>query len=87
MAEELKKTKEQATSKQSDNKKRTSDHLNSLTKFVKDIKSELRKVIWPTKSQLINNTVTVLLACLIVGVIIWGFDIGLDSIRKAVIAK
>ena len=26
--------------------------------FFKGVKSELKKVVWPTKSQLINNTIT-----------------------------
>ena len=49
-----------------------------ITRFIKEIRSELKKVIWPSRQQLINNTVTVLLACLIIGVIIWAFDFTLS---------
>ena len=38
------------------------------------MKSELKKVVWPTKSQMINNTVIVLVCVLIVGIFIWVFD-------------
>ena len=48
-------------------------------KFFKEINSELKKVIWPTKAQLINNTITVLMSCLIVGAIIWIADLGLGK--------
>lgn len=43
-------------------------------KFFREIKSELKKVIWPTKNQLINNTITVLATCLVIGLIIWAAD-------------
>ena len=38
------------------------------------MKSELKKVVWPTKSQMVNNTVIVLVCTLIVGICIWVFD-------------
>ncbi len=56
---------------------RTSKLANArkkVVRFFKDIRSELKKVIWPTKKQLINSTVSVLLICLIVGAIIWVSD-------------
>lgn len=45
-----------------------------LGKFFRELKSELKKVVWPTKSQIINNTLIVLLCVLVVGVFIWVFD-------------
>ena len=51
----------------------------NFVRFFKDVRSELKKVIWPNKSQLINNTVTVLACCLIVGMIIWVVDVGLTT--------
>jgi preprotein translocase subunit SecE len=51
----------------------------NFVRFFKDVRSELRKVIWPSKSQLINNTVTVLACCMIIGIIIWVVDVGLTS--------
>ena len=46
--------------------------------FFKGIKSELKKVVWPTKNQLINNTVLVILLIAAFSVIILGFDVILD---------
>lgn len=51
-----------------------------FTGFFIDIIQELKKVVWPTKEQLIKNTVTVLAVCVIMGVIIWFFDWGLSSL-------
>ena len=55
-----------------------------FVKYFKDIKNELKRVIWPTRSQLINNTITVLIMCLIVGVIIWLFDLGFGAIYNLI---
>lgn len=46
--------------------------------FFKGIKSELKKVVWPTKNQLINNTILVILLIAAFSVIILGFDVVLD---------
>ena len=43
-------------------------------KWLKDMKSELKKVVWPTKSQMVNNTLIVLACVLIVGIFICIFD-------------
>ncbi|MDQ2086693.1 preprotein translocase subunit SecE [Herbivorax sp. ANBcel31] len=55
-------------------------------KFFKEVRSELKKVIWPTKTQLMNNTLTVLIMCLIIGAFIWGLDYGLNILRGLVYA-
>lgn len=46
--------------------------------FIKGVKGELKKVVWPTKNQLINNTVLVLLLVLAFAVIILGADMILE---------
>jgi len=43
-------------------------------KFAKEVRSELKKVIWPSRSQLITYTLTVIVVCLLVGAVIWIFD-------------
>ncbi len=50
------------------------DFGKKLTRFFKDIKAELKKVIWPTKEQLIKNTISVLAICFLIGVVIWVSD-------------
>lgn len=46
--------------------------------FFKGVKAELKKVVWPTKKQLINNTVMVLFLVVALSVIILGFDMILE---------
>lgn len=45
-----------------------------VSKWCKEMKSELKKVQWPTRQQTINNTLVVLACVAIVGVFIWVFD-------------
>jgi len=42
--------------------------------FFKDFKAELKKVIWPTPKQLVNNTVAVITIVLITAVIVFALD-------------
>ncbi len=42
--------------------------------FFKSIFSELKKVSWPNGKQVVNNTVSVLVFCIIVGAVIWIAD-------------
>jgi len=44
-------------------------------RFVGESWAELKKVEWPNQSQLIQGVVVVLIACLIVGVFLWGADL------------
>ncbi len=43
-------------------------------RFVSESWAELKKVEWPRQPQVITGTVVVLIACLIVGVYLWGAD-------------
>ncbi|NLE25119.1 MAG: preprotein translocase subunit SecE [Clostridiaceae bacterium] len=56
-------------------------------RFFKEIRLEMKKVIWPTKKQLINNTLTVFAACLLIGLVIWLADAGLGIIFRAVFGQ
>jgi len=45
-----------------------------IGKWLKEMKSELKKVQWPSKKQTINNTVIVIVCVLVIGAFIWLFD-------------
>lgn len=46
--------------------------------FLKGVKAELKKVVWPTKNQLINNTVLVIGLVIAFSVVVLGFDMILE---------
>ena len=45
-----------------------------IGKWFREMRSELKKVVWPSRKQLINNTLIVLGAVLVVGIIVVCFD-------------
>ena len=45
-----------------------------LSKWFREMKSELKKVVWPTAQQVLKNTLIVVACVLVVGVFIWLFD-------------
>ena len=45
-----------------------------IGKWFRDMKSELKKVQWPTKKQTINNTLIVIACVIVVGIFITLFD-------------
>ena len=47
---------------------------NRISKWFREMRSELKKVVWPSKKQVLQNTLVVLLCVLVVGVFIWIFD-------------
>jgi preprotein translocase subunit SecE len=59
----------------------------NIVRFFKEIRAELKKVIWPTREQLVNNTITVLIACVVVGVIIWIIDLGLTKLIELTLVR
>ena len=55
------------------NKKNTPDKLE-LNKYFREMRSELKKVVWPDSKTTMKNTGTVILCSLLVGACIWIFD-------------
>ena len=57
-----------------------------LAKWFREMKSELKKVVWPSGKQLLNNTLVVLVSVLVVGIIVCLFDLlagfGIDLLGK-----
>ena len=39
------------------------------------LKSECRKIVWPTRQQTVNNTLVVIACVIMVGIFIWVLDI------------
>lgn len=57
---------------------------SAITGFFKGIVSEIKKVTWPTKKQVVSNTLSVLAFCLVVGAIIWLSDLGLKALMNLI---
>src|SRR5207302_10133445 len=56
-------------------------------RFVSESWGELKKVEWPGQSQLIQGVAVVLIACLIVGVFLYGADLVFKRLVEQVFVK
>ena len=48
--------------------------IGAIGRYFRELRSELKKVVWPTPQQVLKNTLIVLACVLVVGVFIWLFD-------------
>lgn len=55
--------------------------------FFKDFKAELKKVIWPTPKQLVNNTIAVITIVLIIAIIVFVLDFAFEKMNTYGINK
>ncbi len=59
---------------------------NRIVRFFKEVKSEMKKVVWPSRKQVVKNTLVVIAAVVIIGIIIFALDtvfgFGLDKLIK-----
>ena len=64
------------------NKKDKKDNSKNKKSFFKDFKAELKRVVWPTPKQLVNNTVAVITIVLITAAIVFVLDLAFESLNK-----
>lgn len=56
-----------------------------LATYFRGVKSELRKVIWPNKKELINYTSVVILISVIVAIVVYVLDLGIHGALSLII--
>mgnify|MGYP005787052373 FL=1 len=48
--------------------------FRSIKKFFRDTFTEMKKIVWPSKKQVINNTLVVIAVVILAGLVIFGLD-------------
>ena len=56
-----------------------------IGRWLRELKSELKKVQWPSKKHTINNTGIVIACVAVVGLFIWVFDFAASGLINALI--
>lgn len=74
MAKKAKSEEKKTSVKSNKNNKKTSSGGNKVTKYFRDLRSEFKKVVWPTKKQVVNNTLVVLVTIVIFSIFVGGLD-------------
>ena len=57
-----------------------------IGKRFREMKSELKKVVWPTKKELTNNSLISIGMMLLSALVVWGFDQIAQMLVKALLA-
>ena len=79
-------TGKKAASKK-DSSKKKANPIKSAGKFVREYRSELKKISWPAAKDTTKNAAITLAAIAVVGVFIWVLDFGLSEIRDFAMEK
>ena len=45
-----------------------------IGRFFREVKSEIKKIVWPTRQQVVNNTLIVLAAVIVIGAVLGILD-------------
>ncbi|MCL2111667.1 MAG: preprotein translocase subunit SecE [Clostridiales bacterium] len=74
------KPKNPTQQQQQEDKKRQ----GGLREYFRGVVTETKKVVWPTRKELVSYTIIVLIACAFFGVFLWGVDTGFLAVIREV---
>ena len=69
------------------NENRTNNIAKKIERFFGELKAELKRITWPTRDQLISNTIAVLVSCVLVGAFIAAVDAVLAKVLELFITR
>lgn len=61
--------------------------FKGISTYFKSVYAEIKKIIWPTRNQVFNNTLVVIVAIFVVGAFIWGIDAVFSFLTKYITTK
>ncbi|MBI4099506.1 preprotein translocase subunit SecE [Candidatus Microgenomates bacterium] len=61
--------------------------MASPAQFLSEVRSELKKVIWPTRQELIRLTALVIGISLVVGIYVGGLDLIFTKLMEVVLKR
>ncbi len=59
--------------------------IQKAVNYFKDVRIEMAKVSWPTREELYESTIIVLVLSLILAIFVFGVDQGLSNILKIIL--
>jgi len=64
---------------------RTDKKKGKLSTYFRGVRAEMRKVVWPSRSELINYTGVVVVISTIIAIIVYLLDLGIHGLLKFII--
>jgi preprotein translocase subunit SecE len=77
--------KKPASNKKKEKDKKEKKKGNPVVKYLKEMRSEIKKVVWPSRKKVVNNTFVVLGSLCVFGILLWGVDTGFAALFKLII--
>ncbi len=59
--------------------------IKKITTYLSDVKAEMSKVSWPTKEELRDSTIIVIVLSVILAIFVFVVDTGLSNILKLIL--
>ena len=60
---------------------------HSIVKYFKYARSEFKKVVWPSRKQVVNNTFVVIVCLVVSGIAVWALDTGFGSLLMLMLGR
>ncbi|MBW1726675.1 MAG: preprotein translocase subunit SecE [Deltaproteobacteria bacterium] len=60
-------------------------YINKGIQFLREVKVELKKVVWPTRKQTLSSTIVVIILTVIIACFLGVADLGLSSLIRVVL--
>lgn len=61
--------------------------MKQVTSFINEVRTELTKVTWPSRNDVIKLTLIVLLVSAVLGLYVGGLDYGFTRLLSLVVAR
>ena len=68
------------------NTEKSKKKKGGVRKYFRELKAEIKKVTWPTRMQVVNNTGVVLSVMVVMALFLFGIDSGLGAAIKALLS-
>ncbi len=63
------------------------EKFEAAKQFLREVKTELKKVTWPSRKDTLSGTVVVLVAVIVIAIFLGIVDLGLSNIIQMVLKK
>ena len=58
--------------------------IAKIKQYSGDVSKEMKKVSWPTKQQLKESTIVVIVTCVLIAAFVWVIDFAMTSFVQAI---
>ncbi|MCG0238223.1 MAG: preprotein translocase subunit SecE [Firmicutes bacterium] len=63
------------------------NYVEATREYLREVRGELRRVIWPDRKQLVRLTAVVLVSSALVSLFIWAFDQAVSALMNLLVGN